>query len=306
MTTPEEAAYDANVKWVPCPGCAGEIGVPPHWLAHTVACPKCGAIVSISEIERVLWRPPRGAVSMDGSEQHQPPLVPDAILPAAPVSSIVRQRDGVTESRQPDGLGIFLVLFSGGALAIASTFVLLSSQDSPGIPPRETRTSPEPTAKKPINRVHGYVELEPGLYDMAPSSRLSREEAVALVEGLGGRVDQPYRADSPPVQKKEHVKSIVLDNAPFVGFDMWQLGAFPYVTSLSLNGCRLSGMGVQGISTLKRLKVLSMNKARFEAANLAWLKYLPNLERLELRGAEIDDAAVADLRALLPNCTIIR
>jgi hypothetical protein len=58
MSAPADGPLDANVQWLPCPGCSGEIGVPPHWLAHTVACPKCGAIVSISQVERVLWRPP--------------------------------------------------------------------------------------------------------------------------------------------------------------------------------------------------------------------------------------------------------
>lgn len=61
MSMPEDVVNGSEVRWIPCPGCAGEIGVPPHWLAHTVACPKCGAIVSISEVERVLWRPPKPA-----------------------------------------------------------------------------------------------------------------------------------------------------------------------------------------------------------------------------------------------------
>lgn len=102
MTTPEEAAYDANMQWVPCPGCAGEIGVPPHWLANTVACPKCGAIVSISEIERVLWRPPKGtrpkqtrrsgasgAPSTQQGQQHSLGLIPVGFLILAAFVALV-------------------------------------------------------------------------------------------------------------------------------------------------------------------------------------------------------------------------
>jgi hypothetical protein len=84
MPSSQQALEGGDVNWVPCPGCAGEIGVPPHWLAHTVACPKCGAIVSISETERVLWRPPRPhpAPKLDQSPPVLAELAPSTIKPA--------------------------------------------------------------------------------------------------------------------------------------------------------------------------------------------------------------------------------
>jgi hypothetical protein len=44
-------------KWIRCPGCSGQIGVPTKWPAEVVTCPKCAAVVRIDERMRVLWKP---------------------------------------------------------------------------------------------------------------------------------------------------------------------------------------------------------------------------------------------------------
>ncbi|HWB14472.1 MAG TPA: hypothetical protein VG826_34925 [Pirellulales bacterium] len=50
-------AAGGGTEWVRCPGCSGEIGIPPAWPAEAVCCPKCSAVVRIDERMRVLWRP---------------------------------------------------------------------------------------------------------------------------------------------------------------------------------------------------------------------------------------------------------
>lgn len=66
-----EIVVSANgeTTWIACPGCSGEIGVPPDWPAEVVCCPKCAAVVSIDERTRVLWRPSnQPAVDLSGDQ----------------------------------------------------------------------------------------------------------------------------------------------------------------------------------------------------------------------------------------------
>lgn len=51
------AAMSGETRWIRCPGCSGQIGVPPAWPSEAVCCPKCAAVVHIDERMRVLWRP---------------------------------------------------------------------------------------------------------------------------------------------------------------------------------------------------------------------------------------------------------
>ena len=145
MSTPGDAPLDAQVQWIPCPGCAGEIGVPPHWLAHTVACPKCGAIVSISEVERVLWRPP----GPKPKEERQQPVPASHATSAAPPIPPARQMATATASNiQTRGsslkaavgeivdamtwIAIIVVIMVTVAMAVASlVFVVLPSSNVP-------------------------------------------------------------------------------------------------------------------------------------------------------------------------------
>lgn len=60
---------NGETTWIACPGCSGEIGVPPDWPAEVVCCPKCAAVVSIDERTRVLWRPSnQPAVDFSGDQ----------------------------------------------------------------------------------------------------------------------------------------------------------------------------------------------------------------------------------------------
>lgn len=62
-----------ELRWLPCSGCSGEVGVPPDWGEAAVRCPKCGASVEVRQPQAgVVWRPGAGA-SQTSSNSADPP-----------------------------------------------------------------------------------------------------------------------------------------------------------------------------------------------------------------------------------------
>lgn len=74
MTGSNDDNLQTDVRWIRCPGCSGEIGVPHSYPADAIACPKCAAIVSIDERIRIRWRPNiRNDASEHGSTSRDSP-----------------------------------------------------------------------------------------------------------------------------------------------------------------------------------------------------------------------------------------
>lgn len=273
MCMPGDAGLETSVKWVSCPGCSGEIGVPPHWLAHTVACPKCGAIVSISDVERVLWRPPKS------ENAAEPPSASKSPVPQPEQKSnrgAMVSMSGVLDVGLPILIVTFLAgLFLGVVGASVNDRALGTGSDPANLPTDQTGES------------------------------LVEEQAVATIVSLGGTVK---RRD---VSRGGLVEAVVLDGAHVFG-QLERLNSFGSLNDLSLNGCRLTESDVQAISHLKRLRVLRLNQAHVPTVALvSYLQYLPSLERLEVRGAEFrgaeyqsDVSNLARLRAVLLKCRI--
>lgn len=57
MTDSNDVDVEPAFRWIHCPGCSGEIGVPGSYPADVIACPKCAAIVAIDQQIRIRWRP---------------------------------------------------------------------------------------------------------------------------------------------------------------------------------------------------------------------------------------------------------
>ncbi len=70
-------------RWIKCPGCDGEIGVPDEWADELVKCPNCKASVAIDPEKGIQWRPSknsftersRGCFDSDGTTDSV--VVPD-------------------------------------------------------------------------------------------------------------------------------------------------------------------------------------------------------------------------------------
>jgi hypothetical protein len=77
---------------------------------------------------------------------------------------------------------------------------------------------------------------------------------------------------------------------------------------LELKNTRVTNEGLRvlrGLPGLRTLAIFCEPRLRtLNDAGLTYLKDLPKLERLSLTGGWASPAAVADLRARLPNCTV--
>lgn len=294
MSTPEEAAHDANIQWVHCPGCSGDIGVPPHWLAHTVACPKCGAIVSINEVERVLWRPPQAPKANDAATQ-----------PTAIVAPAERKSKRLARVSLPVVFGIGLpvaltALFAGFCLGMGA-----DSEDARAQPPAAADIAPQ----EPLASNSGAKRESRGAYLSFnvedPGKEISDEpveDVYAMVSRLNGALERNPDTFGSDVATIERIR---LDGASIADSDFARLGSCWNLKELSLNACLLTNAGMREISRLKELEMLSLAGARFQSANLAYLILMPNLRILDLQDADVDEDVVKTLKLIL-RCSVIR
>lgn len=294
MSTPEETAHEASIQWVHCPGCSGEIGVPPHWLAHTVACPKCGAIVSISEVERVLWRPPQA-----------PTAVASATLPEAIVASAGPIRRRLARVSLPVAFGIGLPVALTALLAGFCLGMGAESEDARAQTPAARDAAPQ----QPLALESGSRRESPGAYlsfDVEePGKEISDEpveDVYALVARLNGALERDPDTFGNDVSTIERIR---LDGARLADSDFARLGCCWNLKDLRLNGCMLTNTSMREISRLKELQMLSLEGARFQSANLAYLILMPNLRILDLQDADVDEEVVKTLKLIL-RCSVIR
>lgn len=72
--SPEESSPEGEVRWIECPGCDGEIGVPHDRVSEAICCPNCAAKFKVDGEETIFWRPKQNT---DGcTESEAPPLLP--------------------------------------------------------------------------------------------------------------------------------------------------------------------------------------------------------------------------------------
>jgi ribosomal protein S27E len=74
-TTVTDQPSEPTTRWVDCPGCDGEVGIPAGWAEDTVSCPQCGAVVAAKEESVVQWRKKEAT---DNVEVTPTPTAPDA------------------------------------------------------------------------------------------------------------------------------------------------------------------------------------------------------------------------------------
>ncbi len=83
-------AGNSMTRWIKCPGCDGEVGVPDSYEQSTVECPKCSATVAVDPTEGIQWRPSRpvDSPSVDATQRSEDEQDKDDDAGSAGVSTV--------------------------------------------------------------------------------------------------------------------------------------------------------------------------------------------------------------------------
>lgn len=76
--------------------------------------------------------------------------------------------------------------------------------------------------------------------------------------------------------------------------------------TLNLNGTPITDLGLVHLESLADLNFLYLGDTQVTDSGLVHLKGMTNLKTLWLRGSQITDLGGAELKQVLPNCTIIK
>ena len=107
-------------RWVLCPGCSGEIGLPLDWRAATVECPNCGAVANVRVSENGLEWCPRSSTQVTEPVSTQSSAVPSK-SPSLPVSGVVGASSGSQSSDAGHQKNVCAMI--GLSLGIAAVFL---------------------------------------------------------------------------------------------------------------------------------------------------------------------------------------
>ncbi len=137
-----------------------------------------------------------------------------------------------------------------------------------------------------------------------PGSEMGRDEAVAAIRGLRGRVR--YDEESPD----KRIVLVDLVETDVVDADLVFLKGMTHLRTLYLNGTRVTDAGLQHLKGLTSLETLRLGAsvgdfggryrglAQVTDAGLEHLKGLANLRVLQLLNTQVTDAGLEHLKGL--------
>jgi hypothetical protein len=120
--------------------------------------------------------------------------------------------------------------------------------------------------------------------------------ALAHAAGTDGK--RPTSADD--------VVRLELYRAPLTDAGLKEFADFKNLAGLYLHDTRVTGTGLRDVAGLARLSALYLDRTPLTDVGLKHVANLKNLAVLGLRQTQVTDAAVAELRAALPKCKILR
>jgi len=133
-----------------------------------------------------------------------------------------------------------------------------------------------------------------------------RVRAVAHIENLGGRVFVDAE------KQKDQVVSVVFTFRPLTDGDLHglkddlhHLNDANRFQRLFLDNTKITDAGLEDLSALTQLEVLSLKGSAITDAGLQKLKGLTALRRLIVIGAPVTDGGVKELQQALPQVAII-
>lgn len=121
---------------------------------------------------------------------------------------------------------------------------------------------------------------------------LSKEEAIAEVERLGGQVRIDGEKDEQPVW------AVDLKEAKIRNDDLRLLVSFPALEVLNLADTAIDDEGLTHVVVCKRLKELNLSGTKITDRGLSWLTALEGLSTLDLNRTSITDEGLLRLAAL--------
>ncbi len=110
-------------RWIKCPGCDGEVGVPDGWTEALVKCPNCTASVAVEPEGHIQWRPPQSDASEHdpddkaGQRQAVPngrkKIIPNWYLPVGLVSVCIAAAGFMASANLGGGGGTDAAMLAG-------------------------------------------------------------------------------------------------------------------------------------------------------------------------------------------------
>ena len=127
----------------------------------------------------------------------------------------------------------------------------------------------------------------------------SQEAAVAAIKKLGGRVTIDTKSPEKPVT------TVYLYDTQVTDSELVHLKGLMSLQTLDLRGTQVTDTGLAHLKGLTSLQTLFLSGTRVTDAGLVHLKDLTSLQKLIVIGTQVTDAGVEELRAALPECTIV-
>jgi hypothetical protein len=121
------------------------------------------------------------------------------------------------------------------------------------------------------------------LTDKPAASRTKREQVLAMVERLGGKVTEEVRLPGRPIARIDLHQSRVTDD------DLQLLEGLSSLHTLNLFGTGISDVGLAHLSALPGLQTLQLNSTAIGDAGLVHLQSLKNLNELGLYHTRVTD-----------------
>lgn len=142
------------------------------------------------------------------------------------------------------------------------------------------------------------VTEEPRLSPVEPEA--GRDEAVALIEKLGGEVGYDEESSDRPEA------TVRLTGTKVTDAHLVLLKGLTSLENLDLRDTQVTDAGLEHLKGLTNLTFLGLSGTKVTDAGLEHLRGLTNLFQLDLSHTQVTDAGVNELAKALPNCRISR
>ncbi len=130
--------------------------------------------------------------------------------------------------------------------------------------------------------------------------RLSQLESLILFNT--GNTDE----DALQIQKLTKLRTLNFHNSQLTDEGLKTLTSLTQLKTLMIGESQVTDKGLETLMSLAELEFLSLEQTQVTDAGLKSLKSLRGLKRLYMQGLTISPEAVAELKASLPNCTVIK
>jgi len=182
----------------------------------------------------------------------------------------------------------------------------------------EERKAAEPTVTNPdaVAKAKSAVVTQPES-KTTKAEPLTREQAIAVIEKLGGKVEtidellavdfsstEITDADLENLRGMTGLGGLSLQNTKVADTGLEHLKTLTSLKVLVLRGTRVTGDGLEHLKEQKNLETLDLGETAISDVGLEHLKGMTKLEMLGLDGTQVTGEGVRELQQALPNCNI--